>query len=114
MYTDFLFKIIGAIGLVLISYGILQQHQYRDKLFIVGGVCLEIYSKKMAEIRSLAVDPKHLGAGIGAALVAKCIENAKKKKILEVMAISSQEKFFQKLGFDYTLPGERKALFVNP
>ncbi len=81
---------------------------------VVGCACLEIYGKKMAEIRSLAVDSKHFGKGIGTALVASCIAKAKKKKILEVMAITSQEKFFQNLGFNYTLPGERKALFVNP
>ena len=39
-----MYKIIGALGLVLISYGILQKRKPQDKLFIGGGVLLEIYS----------------------------------------------------------------------
>ncbi len=81
---------------------------------VVGCVSLDVYSRKMAEIRSLAVDPHFVRCGIGKQLVAKCIEEAKKKKILELLVITSEERFFQKLGFNYTLPGERKALFFNP
>jgi len=46
--------------------------------------------------------------------VEACIEQAKKQEILEVMAITSQEEFFQSCGFDFTLPGEKKALFTLP
>lgn len=81
---------------------------------IVGCAALDIYNRKMAEIRSLSVDEKHTSQGIGRLLVAACVERAKKRKILEVMAITSQEHFFQKSGFAFILPGERKALFVNP
>jgi len=48
---------------------------------------------------------------LGKRLVEACIEQAKKQEILEVMAITSQEEFFQSCGFDFTLPGEKKALF---
>lgn len=44
MESDFFFKIIGAIGLLLIAYGILQRHKRQDTLFIAGGVLLEVYS----------------------------------------------------------------------
>ncbi len=81
---------------------------------VVGCVCLDVYSKKLAEIRSLAVDPVFTGGGIGGKLVERCVEQAKKKGVLEVMVITSQEAFFKKSGFYYTLPGERKALFINP
>ena len=39
---------------------------------IVGCAALEIYSKKLCEIRSLAVDPSAQGLGIGKQLVAAC------------------------------------------
>jgi amino-acid N-acetyltransferase len=81
---------------------------------IVGCVVLEIYSKKLCEIRSLAVSHKAQGMGIGKKLVQACVERARNEKILEVLAITSQEEFFQACGFDYTLPGEKKALFLLP
>jgi lipid-A-disaccharide synthase-like uncharacterized protein len=40
-----MFKIIGALGLILISIGILtKQRKKQDTLYIIGGICLEIYS----------------------------------------------------------------------
>ena len=81
---------------------------------LVGCASLDVYSRKMAEIRSLAVADGETHHGIGGELVEVCVAKAKKKKILEVMVISSEEEFFKKIGFNYTLPGERKALFLNP
>lgn len=80
---------------------------------IVGCVVLEVYSQKLAEIRSLVVNSQYQGKGIGKRLVEACVERAKALNILEVMAITSQDEFFQSCGFDFTLPGEKKALFVQ-
>jgi len=80
---------------------------------IVGFAALEIYSAKLAEIRSLAVHDNFQGRGIGKALVQKCVDLAVRRNILEVMAITSSEGFFQACGFDFTLPGEKKALFMQ-
>ncbi len=79
---------------------------------IVGCVVLEIYSAKLAEIRSLVVAHDYHGKGIGKRLVIACSQRAREEKIFEVMAITSQDLFFQSCGFDFTLPGERKALFL--
>jgi N-acetylglutamate synthase-like GNAT family acetyltransferase len=81
---------------------------------VVGCAVLEIYSPKLSEIRSLAVVEDAQRSGIGKRLVEACIERAKNENILEVMAISSDETFFQSCGFDFTLPGEKKALFFIP
>jgi amino-acid N-acetyltransferase len=78
---------------------------------IVGFAALEIYSPKLAELRSLAVSSQFQGQGIGKALVQACLDLAKTRRIFEVLTITSSEEFFQKCGFDFTLPGERKALF---
>lgn len=80
---------------------------------VVGFAALEIYSAKLAEVRSLAVHDDYQGRGIGKALVQKCVDLAVKRNILEVMAITSADSFFQKCGFDFTLPGEKKALFMQ-
>jgi len=40
-----LFTIIGAIGLILISVGVILKNEvYQDILFIIGGIFLGIYS----------------------------------------------------------------------
>lgn len=80
---------------------------------IVGCAALEVYSKKLAEVRSLAVSPRVQGMGVGKALVQACLELARQKDILEVMAVTSNEQFFKAIGFDFTLPGEKKALFIH-
>jgi len=80
---------------------------------IVGCAALEIYSRKLAEIRSLAVSPEVQGQGIGRLLVEACIERAHEHNILEVMAITASDAFFQSCGFDYTLPSLKRALFLQ-
>ncbi|PJF23381.1 MAG: N-acetylglutamate synthase [Phototrophicales bacterium] len=80
---------------------------------IVGCAALEVYSKKLAEVRSLAVSPTMQGKGVGKMLVKACVDLARERNILEVMAISSSELFFRSCGFDFTLPGEKKAFFLQ-
>jgi len=80
---------------------------------IVGCAALEVYSPKLAEIRSLAVSSNVQGKGIGRELVNACLARARDRRILEVMAITSSEAFFKACGFDFTLPGEKKALFIQ-
>jgi N-acetylglutamate synthase-like GNAT family acetyltransferase len=93
----------------LISGGFVAEQAGR----IVGFVALEVYSAKLAEVRSLVVDPRTQGQGIGRRLIEACVDRAHALNILEVMAITSEEAFFQSCGFDFTLPGEKKALFIQ-
>jgi amino-acid N-acetyltransferase len=80
---------------------------------IVGFAALEIYSRKLAEIRSLCVEPVLQGQGIGKRLTRACVELAAERNIFEVMVITSSDDFFRGCGFDFTLPGEKKALFLQ-
>jgi len=80
---------------------------------IVGTAILEIYSWKMAEIRSLCVAPSEQGKGYGKGLIEACVELARERGIAEVMAITRSEGIFMKSGFDYTLPNLRRAVFLN-
>ncbi len=80
---------------------------------IVGFAALEIYSLKLAEIRSLAVMEHMQGLGVGRMLVEECVRLAQSRNILEVMVVTSSDDFFVSCGFDFTLPGEKKALFIQ-
>lgn len=80
---------------------------------IVGFSSVEIYSKKLAEIQCLAVHPDHQGHGLGSDLVRHCVELARQRGVMEVMAISASDRFLQNLGFDYSLPDQKRALFFQ-
>jgi amino-acid N-acetyltransferase len=80
---------------------------------MVGFASVEIYSKKLAEIQCLAVMDTHQGHGLGSELVRHCLELARQRGVMEVMAISSSDKFLQNLGFDYSLPDQKRALFYQ-
>ena len=80
---------------------------------IVGCCALEIYSKKMAEVRSLAVHPAYQRKGWGVNLVKACVQEAKKKRIYEVLAITDKDSFFEKMGFIKCLNGQF-PLFFRP
>jgi amino-acid N-acetyltransferase len=66
---------------------------------IIGCCSLEIYNKKLSEIRSLVIRPEYQNKGIGSKLIKACFKEAKRKKIYEVLAITDKVKFFEKLGF---------------
>ena len=91
----------------LLSTGFLAELQGE----VIGFAALEIYSPKLGEIRSLCVAPVAQGMGVGRKLVSECLQLADRRGVFEVMAITSQDEFFQSCGFDFTLPGEKKALF---
>lgn len=80
---------------------------------VVGFAAVEIYSRKLGEIQCLAVADGYQGRGIGSDLVRACVDRARDKGILEVMAISASDAFLRKLGFDYSLPEQKRALFFQ-
>lgn len=80
---------------------------------IVGFAALEIYSRKLAEIQALAVDPQLQRRGLGTILVQRCVERAKAENVLELMAITASESLFISVGFDYSLPNQKRALFMQ-
>ncbi len=84
-----------------------------EEAVIVGFSSVEIYSKKLSEIQCLAVSSDHQGQGLGGQLVRHCVELARQRGVMEVMAISSSEKFLHDLGFDYSLPNQKRALFYQ-
>ena len=92
---------------VLVQHGFVAE----DCGIIMGFVAVEIYSRKMAEVQSLAVDVQYQGQGIGRRLVRHCVQRARDQGILELMAITLSDKLFRECGFDYSLPNQKRALF---
>lgn len=79
----------------------------------VGFSAVEVYSPKLAELQCLTVHPEFQRAGVGKRLVQMCIDRARDLGVMEVMAISSSEQFLQNCGFDFSLPDQKKALFMQ-
>ena len=80
---------------------------------LVGFSAIEIYSRKLAEIQSLAVADGFQNRGIGRKLVMQCLERARELDVMEVLAISASEDFLRSCGFDYSLPDQKRALFCQ-
>jgi amino-acid N-acetyltransferase len=95
---------------LLLRHGFVAEHMVE----IVGFAAVEIYSRKLAEIQCLAVHEHYQRQGIGRSLVQLCVQRARELNVLEVMAISSSEELFRACGFDYSLPNQKRALFIQP
>ena len=67
---------------------------------VVGCCALEVVWADLAEIKSLAADPSHRNKGIGKALVAAAVEQARCLGVPRVFALTLEEEFFVRLGFD--------------
>jgi amino-acid N-acetyltransferase len=79
---------------------------------IVGCVSLDVYSPKIAEVRSLVVHPDWRGKGVGKKLVNAAVDRAKDLHLYEVLSITDKIEFFEDLGFQRTLNGQ-EALFIK-
>ena len=66
---------------------------------IVGCAALELAWKDLAEIKSLAVDDRFRGQGIGTALVQTTMEEGRRLGLARVFALTREVRFFEKLGF---------------
>ena len=66
---------------------------------IVGFTALHIHTKTLAEIRSLIVQENYQGMGIGKNLVLKALQEGKDLGVKEVLSLTYNKEFFEKLGF---------------
>jgi len=66
---------------------------------IVGCAALHIFSDKLAEIRSLAVDCGNVKKGIGTGLVKACLKEADGLGIESVFVLTQKSEFFKRFGF---------------
>ena len=97
-----------------------DDHPQTDKFLVaeasdgslLGCCALDVYSKRLAEIRSLAVHADSLRSGVGAALVAACKKRARDLGVRQLLAVTSAVEFFERTGFS-TFRQERTALFYD-
>jgi len=79
---------------------------------IVGCCALQIYSKRIAEVRSLAVHPDFQKRRIASQLVERCKRRAKSRGVKELFAVTSQVSFFGRAGFS-TFRREKIVMFFD-
>ena len=79
---------------------------------LVGCCALQIYSKRIAEVRSLSVHPDFQDRGVASKLVHCCIQRARERGVKELFAVTSQTSFFGRLGFA-TFRREKTAMFYE-
>ena len=79
---------------------------------LVGCCALQIYSRRLAEVRSLAIDPDFMGLGIAKTLVERCLRRARERNVKQILAVSSEAAFFERCGFS-TFFREKTALFYD-
>ena len=94
----------------LLQNGFVAEHNER----VIGFAAIDVYSKKLAELLCLAVDVPYQGQGVGRQLVQECIRCAHEQNIFELMAITASERLFKEAGFDYSLPNQKRAMFIHP
>ncbi len=70
-----------------------------DDETLIGYVALHIHSPTLAEVRSLIVDEKYRGEGIGKRLVQESQEEAQALGVKQLFTLTYQKAFFEKLGF---------------
>jgi N-acetylglutamate synthase-like GNAT family acetyltransferase len=79
---------------------------------VIGCCALQIYSKRIAEVRSLAVHPDFQDRGVASKLVEHCRQRARARGVKELFAVTSQTSFFERLGFA-TFRKEKTAMFYE-
>lgn len=78
---------------------------------IVGCCALHRYTSRIAEIRSLYVDPSMRGNGIARELVREQKQKAREMGVERVFAITGAKTVFEKEGFDSQV-GKRHIVFT--
>ena len=66
---------------------------------LVGFVALHIHSPTLAELRSMIVDTAYRGQNIGSSLVQNACDEGRRLGLKEVLALTYQQRFFERLGF---------------
>jgi amino-acid N-acetyltransferase len=66
---------------------------------LLGCGALHFYSREVAEIRSLCVDPSLRSNGIGRAIASALLDEAERSGLKTVFALTTSPAFFRKLGF---------------
>ncbi|MEF3191728.1 MAG: N-acetyltransferase [Campylobacterales bacterium] len=72
----------------------------KDKDELVGFAALNIYSPKLAEVRSLVVGRAWRGRGVGSELVRRLEEEGRRLGLEMILVLTYHRTLFEKLGFE--------------
>src|SRR3954451_11796756 len=72
---------------------------YEEGGEMMGVTALAVLWADLSEVRSLAVDERYRGKGIGSKLVQWCIDEARRLGVRKIMSLTYEQRFFEKLGF---------------
>ena len=75
-------------------------HVAVDAHRVVGACGLSIVWAHLAEVYALAVAPEARGRGLGRRLVETCLEEARSLGLARIFALTYENDFFRKLGFE--------------
>ncbi len=78
---------------------ILDFFVYEEEGRVLGVCALHVCWEGLGEIRSLAVDEKYSGRGVGRRLVEACLNEAKALGIKRVFTLTYRTSFFERMGF---------------
>jgi len=80
---------------------------------IVGTVCLDFYSKRLSELRTIFILKEFRGSGIGGKLVEKVLKRAKALKVKEIMFVTTKalKPWLKKQGFMQEMHGFKVVFF---
>ncbi len=93
-HDKMLFRSLAEIYENLQTFLVAEQDQA-----IAGCCALEVVWSDLAEVKSLAVAPAHIGRGVGRLLVAGALEQAQRLGVPRVFALTLEPKFFERIGF---------------
>jgi amino-acid N-acetyltransferase len=106
-----LFKSLAQLYESLRDFAVYETDGEGDDGKIVGCCALTIIWADLAEVRSLAVDERYQGRGIGRKLVDWAVAEARRLNIRKLMSLTYEQRFFEKLGFE-VVPKESLPLKV--
>ncbi len=66
---------------------------------VVGCGAIHVIWEDLGELRTVAVDPEHVGRGIGRALVARLLDRARELGLGRVFCLTFETRFFAAAGF---------------
>lgn len=83
----------------------------REGELVLGCCALHVTWKNLAEVKSLAVDPRYMNRGIGKELLNAALKEAKELGISEVFTLTLESDFFLKNGFK-KIPKEKLPMKI--
>lgn len=106
-----LFKSYAQLYEDLRDFAVYEVDDGKDGREIAGCIALTIIWADLAEVRSLAVDNRFRGQGIGTDMVKWSIDEARRLHIRRMMSLTYEQRFFEKIGF-VVVPKETLPLKV--